>query len=125
MKEARQNQPKEESQDRRHEDNMKEATQVKTLQVPIINRMGARLDASGNLEVADQKQILYALTAKVSDTWLTYAHRIRGPDQIRRISHRLGRRRRRVTLAKQNLQKTSEARPKGDEKSRYRYEKVN
>ena len=124
MKEARQNQPKEKSQDGRREGNMKEAIPVKTLQVPIINRMGARLDASGNLEVADQEQILNALTSKVSDTALGNAHQIKGLDQFRTTNLRLDRKSRRATLAKKNLRKTSGMRPEGDEKSRYHDKKV-
>ena len=109
-RQGRQNELKEESQDGTREDNMNKATPIKTLQIPVTNRMGA--NPRGGESKADIK------------CFNAFAHRIRGPDQIRRISHRLGRRRRRATLAKEKLRKTSEARPKGDEKSCYRYEKV-
>ena len=90
----------------------------------MASQMGARWDRNGNLKVAGQKQILNALTAKVSDTGLANAHPTRDPDQIQIGNLRLGQRWRRATLMKKNLRKTSKTGPKGGDKSRYRYKKV-
>ena len=86
--------------------------------------MGAGRDRNRNLEVADQKQILNASTAKALSTGLENAHQIKGPDQIQTTNRRLDRRMRRATIAKKDLQKNSEAGPKDGDESRYRPKKV-
>ena len=65
-------------------------TLIQHPQVPMTSQMGARRDRNGNLEVAGRKQILSALTAKVSAIGLENAHRTRDPDQTRNTNLRLG-----------------------------------
>ena len=106
------------------ENNTREATPENHLRVPIISLMGARRDRNGNIEVAGQKQILNASTAKVSAIGLENTHQIKGPDPIQTTNLRLDRRMRRAILAKKDLRKTSEAGPKGGDEFRYRPKKV-